>query len=125
MSADLNRLYREVPALHDLDFEAGGFAWIDCHDTEQSVLIWLRRARDGSNVVVAANFTPVPRQHYRIGVPVAGSWREIFNSDSAHYGGSNLGNGGGLTATPHTWMAQPAGLTLTLPPLALIVLQAA
>ncbi len=125
MSADLNRLYREIPALHELDFESGGFAWVDCHDADQSVLIWQRRARDGSVVVVAANFTPVPRQHYRIGVPTAGNWQEVFNSDSAHYGGGNLGNGSGLTASPHAWMSQPAGLTLTLPPLALIVLQAA
>jgi 1,4-alpha-glucan branching enzyme len=110
--------------LHDLDFDVGGFEWIDCHDADQSVLVWLRRARDGSVVIVAANFTPVPRTNYRIGVPHTGAWREIFNSDSSHYGGGNLGNGAGLFAAPTPWMNQPAGLTLTLSPLALVVLQA-
>ncbi|HWT54520.1 MAG TPA: 1,4-alpha-glucan branching protein GlgB, partial [Rhodocyclaceae bacterium] len=124
MTADLNRLYRDIPALHELDFYGEGFGWIDCHDADQSVLVWQRRARDGSNVVVAANFTPVLRSNYRIGVPQAGDWREIFNSDSAHYGGSNVGNGAGLHAEPARWMSQPAGLTLALPPLALIILQA-
>ena len=124
LTADLNRLYREVPALHQLDFQSEGFSWIDCHDSDQSVLIWLRRAQDGRVVVVAANFTPVPRSNYRIGVPQAGAWREIFNSDSHHYGGGNLGNGAGLTAVPQRWMNQPAALSLLLPPLALLVLEA-
>jgi 1,4-alpha-glucan branching enzyme len=125
LSADLNRLYRDLPALHELDFYNEGFSWIDCHDAEQSVLVWSRRARDGSSVVVLANFTPVPRNNYRIGVPQAGAWREIFNSDSSHYGGGNLGNGGGLDASPTRWMNQPASLSLTLPPLALLILQPA
>ena len=125
MTADLNRLYRDIPALHELDFYGEGFSWIDCHDADQSVLVWLRRASDGSQVVVAANFTPVPRTNYRIGVPHAGVWREIFNSDSSHYGGGNLGNGAGLNAAPMAWMNQPASLSLVLPPLALVMLQAA
>ena len=120
---DLNRLYVSHPALHDLDFSAQGFAWIDCHDTEQSVISWLRFARDGSFVVVVFNFTPVPRRNYRIGVPRAAAYRELLNTDSGYYGGSNLGNGASLlyaTATP--WMNLPASLTLTLPPLAGVVL---
>jgi 1,4-alpha-glucan branching enzyme len=122
---DLNRLYREMPALHQLDFHGEGFSWIDCHDADQSILLWLRRAQDGRAVVVAANFTPVPRSNYRIGVPQAGTWREIFNSDSNYYGGGNLGNGAGLTAVPQAWMNQPAAVDLLLPPLALLVLEAA
>jgi 1,4-alpha-glucan branching enzyme len=119
---DLNRLYRDVPALYDLDFDSGGFSWVDCHDAEQSVVSWLRWARDGSCVVVALNFTPVPRHGYRIGVPEAGVYGEIFNSDSRHYGGSDLGNGAGLLATEPAWMGRPASLELTLPPLAGVVL---
>lgn len=75
-----------------------GFEWIDCHDAEHSVLAWLRWGRDGSFVVVAANFTPQPQHDYRLGVPVAGEYVEVLNTDSAFYGGSNLGNGGILTA---------------------------
>jgi len=119
---DLNRLYTSYPALHELDFAADGFSWIDCHDSEQSVLSWLRFARDGSFVVVVLNFTPVPRQAYRIGVPREGNYRELLNSDSEYYGGSDLGNGSGLTTDPLPWMNRPASLTLTLPPLACVVL---
>lgn len=122
LMADLNHLYRQTPALHDLDFDPQGFAWIDCRDAEQSVLAWQRRARDGSQLIVAANFTPVPRPNYRIGVPTAGAWQEIFNSDSAHYGGANLGNGNGLQANTLAWMGQPASLDLLLPPLSLVVI---
>jgi 1,4-alpha-glucan branching enzyme len=120
--ADLNHLHRDRPALHELDFDPAGFHWIDCHDSVHSVLAWLRIARDGSFVVVAANFTPEPQRGYRLGVPCAGPYVEIFNSDSAHYGGSNLGNGLGLTAWAEPWMSQPASLVLTLPPLGCVVL---
>ncbi|MGC2518000.1 MAG: 1,4-alpha-glucan branching protein GlgB [Burkholderiales bacterium] len=120
--ADLNRLYVATRALHERDFEAEGFAWIDCHDAEQSVLSFLRSAADGSFVVVAANFTPVPRSRYRIGVPRAGDYRETLNTDSEHYGGSNLGNGGRICASGQGCMGQPASLELTLPPLALVVM---
>jgi len=115
---DLNRLYVDIPALHDQDFSSEGFSWIDCHDADQSVISWLRYARDGSFVVVVLNMTPVPRQGYRIGVPTTGDYRELFNSDSRHYGGSDLGNDGILTATGQAWMSRPASLVLTLPPLA-------
>jgi 1,4-alpha-glucan branching enzyme len=122
MVGDLNRLYVATPALHDLDFEHTGFSWIDCHDVEQSVVSWLRYARDGSCVVVVLNFTPVPRKGYRLGVPEACAWREVFNSDSRHYGGGDVGNHGQLAAQPRGWMGRPASLELTLPPLGGIVL---
>jgi 1,4-alpha-glucan branching enzyme len=119
---DLNRLYAGNNALHELDFEAAGFCWIDCHDSDQSVLSFLRRARNGAFVVVVLNFTPVPRHNYRIGVPAAGCYRELLNSDSRYYGGSDLGNGESLHAGRQPWMGQPASLALTLPPLAGLIL---
>jgi 1,4-alpha-glucan branching enzyme len=122
LAADLNRLYRDLPALHEQDFTANGFSWIDCHDNEQTVLCWLRWARDGRFVVAVLNFTPVPRYGYRVGVPQGGRYREIINSDSAWYGGGNLGNEGFLEAT-EGWREWPASLVLTLPPLAAVVLE--
>ncbi len=119
---DLNRLYRNMPPLHDLDFDMEGFAWIDCHDADQSVLTFQRRDRQGRSVIVALNFTPVPRETYRIGAPAAGFWREIFNSDSAFYGGANLGNGAGLVSEEQAWMGYPQSLVISLPPLAGVVL---
>jgi 1,4-alpha-glucan branching enzyme len=120
---DLNRLYRETSALHYYEFDWRGFEWIDCHDSENSVLSFLRRSDNGF-VVVIVNLTPVPRTGYRIGVPEGGEYREIFNSDSAFYGGSNLGNGDHpLIADPIPWMNRSHSLSLTLPPLAGIVLQ--
>ena len=119
---ELNHLHSTVPALHELDFDAQGFAWIDCHDADQSIVSWLRFSRAGDFVVVVLNFTPVPRVGYRIGVPEAGRYREIFNSDSRYYGGGDLGNGNGLLAQPRPWMGRPASLTLTVPPLAGIVI---
>ena len=119
---DINHLYRDTPALHQLDFAANGFAWIDCHDAEQSVLSYVRYAGDGSYVIVVLNFTPVLRTNYRIGVPQTGSYSEIFNSDSIYYGGSNAGNGAGLPADAAAWMGYPASLTLTVPPLAGVIL---
>ena len=119
---DINHLYRDTPALHQLDFSANGFAWIDCHDAEQSVLSYIRYASDGSYVIVVLNFTPVLRTNYRIGVPVTGSYSEIFNSDSIYFGGSNAGNGAGLLADAAAWMGYPASLTLTVPPLAGVIL---
>jgi 1,4-alpha-glucan branching enzyme len=115
---DLNRLYRELPPLHDLDFSHEGFGWVDCHDADQSVLSYVRRDRKGRSILVAFNFTPVPRDGYRIGCPTPGLWREIFNSDSEWYGGSNIGNGAGLLAEDKPWMGYAHSLVLTLPPLA-------
>jgi 1,4-alpha-glucan branching enzyme len=119
---DLNRLYSGTPALHQRDFTTDGFSWIDCHDADQSVISWLRFAHDGSYVVVVLNLTPVPRADYRIGVPAAGSYRELINTDSRHYGGSDLGNAGQLQAEHLPWMGRPASLALLLPPLAAVVL---
>ncbi len=122
-SADINHLYRDTPALHQQDFQALGFEWIDCHDSEHSVLAWLRWGRDGSFVVVAMNFTPVPLTAYRLGVPQAGRYVELLNSDSSYYGGSNMGNIGELEAWQGEWMNRPANLELTIPPLAAVVLR--
>lgn len=122
MLRDLNRLYRTLPCLHELDFEQEGFAWIDCHDADHSVLSYVRRDRHGRSTIVALNFTPVPREGYRIGCPAPGFWREIFNSDSEYYGGSNLGNGAGLVSEELPWMGYPHSLVITLPPLAGVIL---
>lgn len=119
---DLNRLYRQTPALHRHDFDPAGFCWVDCHDSDNSVLAFLRQAEDAPRVLVVLNFTPVPRHAYRLGVPAATRWREAFNSDSAYYGGSNVGNGGTLLSEPQAWQGWPASLTLTLPPLAALIL---
>ncbi len=119
---DLGRLYLNLPALHELDFDPAGFNWIDCHDANQSVLAFVRRDRAGRSVIVALNFTPVPREGYRLGAPAAGFWREIFNSDSEYYGGGNIGNGPGAVSEDMPWMGYPHSLVLTLPPLGGIVL---
>ena len=119
---DLNRSYREEPALHEADTEPGGFEWIDCNDAEQSVLTFLRRGMSPDEaILVACNFTPVPRHGYRIGVPWDGEWREILNSDATVYGGSGQGNQGGVVATATAWHGQPQSLDVTLPPLAIVV----
>jgi len=120
---DLNRLYRELPALHQLDFETEGFDWVDCHDADQSTLSFLRYDRDGGLVVAAFNFTPMPREGFRLGVPVGGYYRELLSSDSAFYAGSDLGNGGGVTAEEREWMGRPYSLEITLPPLAGVLFQ--
>jgi 1,4-alpha-glucan branching enzyme len=119
---DLNHLYRTSSALHYNDFDNSSFEWIDCHDAEQSVVSYLRKVAD-RHIVVVLNFTPVPRYNYRIGVPQPGSYREVFNSDSAYYAGSNLGNLGEIATENTPWMNRPYSIQLTLPPLAGIVLQ--
>jgi 1,4-alpha-glucan branching enzyme len=120
---DLNRLYQETPALHHYEFDWRGFEWIDCHDADNSVLSFLRRS-DEDFAVVVVNLTPVPRTDYRIGVPQGGEYTEVFNSDSAFYAGSNMGNlGGALIADELPWMNRSHSLSLTLPPLAGIVLK--
>jgi 1,4-alpha-glucan branching enzyme len=118
--ADLNRLYRDTPALHQLEFEPRGFEWIDCHDAPQSTLSYLRCA-DDQIAVVALNFTPVPRHDYRLGVPRPGAYREAINSDSDFYAGSNLGNAGLVEAEAISWMGRPYSISITLPPLAGVV----
>ncbi len=119
--ADLNHLYRQLPCLHRHDFEPEGFEWIDCHDADQSIISYVRRAGE-SFVVVILNFTPVPRTRYRIGVPTEGAYRDILNSDSMHYGGSNLGNGEAVVAEPVPWMGRPYSIEITVPPLAGLVM---
>jgi 1,4-alpha-glucan branching enzyme len=121
---DLNRLHRTEPALHELDFDPAGFAWIDCADWEQSVVSFVRRARDADDcVVVACNFTPVPRRAYRVGVPRPGFYRELVNTDAAVYGGSDVGNEGGVAAAATPWQGQPHSILVTLPPLAVLFLK--
>jgi 1,4-alpha-glucan branching enzyme len=119
---DLNHLYRNLPALYEQDFGQYGFSWIDCQDAERSLLSFLRRGLNGETVVVAFNFTPVPRHSYRIGVPFDCSYREIFNSDSHYYGGGNLGNSSEIHAESLPWMGQPYSVEIELPPLAGIML---
>ena len=123
LHTDLNRIYKEVNALHTLDFEAHGFEWIDCHDTEQSIISYVRSGLDNSFVIIVLNFTPVLRNEYRIGVPQAGSYSELFNSDADCYGGSNKGNGAGLHTENIPWMHYGQSVVITLPPLAGIVLK--
>ncbi|MFJ5445171.1 1,4-alpha-glucan branching protein GlgB [Methylobacillus methanolivorans] len=123
LNRDLSHLYRQLPALHELDFDPHGFEWIDCNDSDQSILTYLRRGRDGSIVLVLLNFTPVLRSGYRIGVPYAGHYQEIFNSDAGCYGGSNQGNGEGLQTEPQAWMDHQQSLLVTLPPLGGIIIQ--
>jgi 1,4-alpha-glucan branching enzyme len=122
VSRDLNRLYRHIPALHQLDFAADGFSWVDCHDADNSVISYLRYSQSGSFLLIVLNFTPVPRLGYRIGVPESGNYLEIFNSDSSHYGGANLGNMGMIASVGKPWMGRPDSLAITLPPLAGIIL---
>ena len=119
---DLNRMYQDLSALHRFDFEDQGFEWIDCNDASQSILSYIRR--DGDNtVLVILNFTPQPRENYRIGVPYEGVYEEILNSDSEYYGGSNMGNGHHIPSQKLPWMNQSHSIELTLPPLAGIVLR--
>ncbi|MFO1056491.1 MAG: 1,4-alpha-glucan branching protein GlgB [Dongiaceae bacterium] len=120
---DLNRAYREIPALHQRDCEPGGFEWIDINDRDQSVLSWLRRGRDARDLaIVVCNFTPVPRYGYRLGVPAPGFYRERLNTDARIYGGGDVGNGGGVVAEAAPAHGRPCAVTLTLPPLATLIL---
>ncbi|MCI0517558.1 MAG: 1,4-alpha-glucan branching protein GlgB [Woeseiaceae bacterium] len=119
---DLNRLYRFTPALHQVDFDTQGFEWIDWQDRDASVLAWIRRDCNGNFVVCVANLTPVVRYHYAVGVPRRGTYVELFNSDAAAYGGSNLGNAGHVEASENGSHGRPCSLLLTLPPLATLIL---
>jgi 1,4-alpha-glucan branching enzyme len=118
---DLNRFYRGEPALHELDCEPAGFEWIDCGDAEASVVSLIRKGKSTATLVLAVcNFTPVPRQEYRIGAPRGGFWREVLNSDAWEYGGSGMGNGGGREAYFQPHHGRPCSLLLTLPPLSVV-----
>ena len=121
---DLNRVYREEASLWDADNEPSGFAWIDCHDHEHSVIALVRRASDPADFTIAVvNFTPVPRQHYRLGVPQGGAYRELLNSDSEIYGGSNMGNEGLVTSEARPAHGHPFSDSLTVPPLGIVLLK--
>jgi 1,4-alpha-glucan branching enzyme len=116
----LNYLYKNEPALFDQDDTWEGFEWIDLHDSDNSVLAFLRRARHGTTIVFVVNATPLVRENYHLGVPNGGWWREILNTDSSEYGGSNVGNLGGQNAEAIPWMNRSHRLTITLPPLAVV-----
>jgi 1,4-alpha-glucan branching enzyme len=118
---DLNHLYKYEPALHELDFGLEGFEWIDCHDWEGSIISFLRKGKKrGDLFLVVCNFTPVPRQNYRIGIPRGGFWKEALNSDSQTYGGSGHGNFGGLEASPIPSHGGYHSLSLSIPPLGVL-----
>ena len=120
---DLNFLYREQSALYAYDFDPQGFQWIDCQDTGQSILSYIRRGNDNSFVIIVLNFTPVPRKQYRLGVPQSGFYKELFNSDAACYGGSDIGNGQGCHTDAIPWMNNPVSISINLPPLAGVILR--
>jgi len=122
---DLNRLYRETPALYELDFSSEGFEWIDHDDAERSVLSFVRRGRAPTSLaVVVCNFTPTVHTGFRVGVPQPGLWRESINTDSTHYGGSNVGTPfGEVTTEPQPWNGRAHSIGLTLPPLATVIFE--
>jgi 1,4-alpha-glucan branching enzyme len=117
---ELNRLYRSEPALFEIDFHYSGFEWVDFHDAENSVMAFLRRGENGAFILFCCNFTPVPRERYRFGVPEAGLYHEILNSDSEMFGGSNMGNGGIVSSQPIPSHGRPHSISITLPPLAVV-----
>jgi len=120
---DLNTLYQDAPALYERDFNESGFEWVDCNDAEKSVLTYLRKGKNPADtLLIAANFTPIPRHNYRVGVPKPGRWEEVLNSDATIYGGSGQGNMGGVDATPVRFFDRyDQSLSLTLPPLGVVV----
>ena len=117
---DLNALYRRIPALHARDFDPGGFRWLDADDQANATASLLRADRDGETIVAAFNFTATPRYGHRLGLPRAGRWRELLNTDAAEYGGSGVGNGGGVTSEPVPWQGCGDSALVTLPPLGAI-----
>jgi 1,4-alpha-glucan branching enzyme len=122
--AELNRVYRAYPALHEVDFHWSGFEWVDFRDVDGSTISFIRRPQSGKPfVLVVCNFTPIPRLHYRVGVPDPGVYREILNGDSEHWGGSNMGNGGYAGSEPVSYNGHYHSLSITLPPLAVVVFE--
>jgi len=121
---DLNHLYRNQPAMYEQELDPHGFEWVDCNDAPRSIISLLRRGKNANDVVlVACNFTPVPREDYRVGVPVGGWWKELLNSDGRDYAGSGMGNSGGVMAEHKAQHGRPFSLKLTLPPLAAVFLR--
>jgi 1,4-alpha-glucan branching enzyme len=119
---DLNRLHRDERAMHEFDFDQAGFSWVDANDSEQSVASVMRFAAGSRPVLAVLNFTPVPREGYRLGLPSGGYWRELLNSDAPVYGGSGWGNQGGVHAQDVPWHGRPHSLSVTLPPLGAVFL---
>ena len=118
---DLNHLLCEEPALYEQDFDSAGFWWLEPNDADSNVFAFARASRDGERLLVcAANLSPVPRDRYRVGLPRAGRWIEALNTDSARYGGSDMGKPGGIEAEPIPWHRQAASAEVTLPPLAVV-----
>jgi 1,4-alpha-glucan branching enzyme len=115
--SDLNRVYRNEPALYECDHDPEGFEWVDANDAEQSCLSFIRKGSGTDRILVVLNFTPVPRYNYCVDVPFAGVWQEILNSDAAEYGGSGVGNMGQVESTPVALRGPHQSLLLTLPPL--------
>jgi 1,4-alpha-glucan branching enzyme len=123
---DLNTLYRGHSSLYESDFNVAGFEWVDCKDSQRSVISFLRRGRSADDqILFVCNFTPVVRENYRVGVPVEGSWSEILNSDAPLYGGTGQGNFGGLSTIPLPIHGRPFTLNMTLPPLGVVAFQPA
>jgi 1,4-alpha-glucan branching enzyme len=122
--ADLNSLYRHLPALHQLDHSPAGFEWVDASDSEQSVISLLRKGTSSGEVVlVVLNFTPITRYGYEVGVPREGQWEEVLNTDAKQYGGGGCGNAGGVLAEARPKHGRPFSLSLTLPPLGAVFLK--
>ena len=121
---DLNHMYRNEKALHELDSEPAGFEWVDCNDAPRSIVSLLRKGKEPRDkVLIACNFTPIPREKYRVGVPLGGWWKEVLNSDGKEYAGSGMGNGGGALAEQKQQHGRPFSLELTLPPLGAVFLR--
>ena len=120
---DWNRLYKTMPSLYENDFDAGGFEWVQCDDWQNSVFAFERTSEASDQIAVAiCNFTPVPREKYRIGVSRPGFWQELLNSDASIYGGSNMGNDGGVYSEPVKSHGRKQSISLTLPPLSMLLL---
>jgi 1,4-alpha-glucan branching enzyme len=117
---ELNALYKREPAMYEVDFHYSGFEWVDFHDADNSIIAFLRRAENGSAILFCCNFTPVPREGYRFGVPDEGFYEEILNTDSEAFGGGNIGNGGLVTSDPSPQHGRPFSISVKLPPLAVV-----
>jgi 1,4-alpha-glucan branching enzyme len=123
MMRDMNHVYRSTPALYEVDFDSQGFEWLDCNDANQSILSFIRRDKHGGVVVAVLNLTPVPHHYYKLGVPYAGRYRELMNTDAVTYGGSNLGNQGEVCTMNENWMGQNHSIEIVLPPLSCLIFQ--
>ena len=121
---DLNNFYRQSPALHELDSSADGFSWLQHENSEQSIFSWLRRGREQhACAVIVSNMTPNTHHDYRVGVPMAGWYKECINTDARDYGGSGQGNRGGLHSDDVSWNSQPCSLSITVPPLSTVIFE--